>query len=292
MRTLPGSLRGPRGLARPPGIPTVDWSHPINGRQFLGRWVPGATLYELGGRAGVLTTGGNPATTPTALGYGYQFNGTTQYIQAHTSNLLGGAFVTASFWVNLSAVPVGEGACMAQRTQDASNYSWFVEMFNNAPRFQINGAPSALTCATSLTIGVWYHICAVFDGTTMMVYINGVKDANTVAFSGFIINQGNYMTWASLGPNGAGRFTNGMIDNMALFALPFTAVEVGQLYKDPWAGLIFPEDRIASQLKNGLPKGGGCGTTMALMGVGCAIGSAIQRNGVANRRAFLRGQWR
>ena len=44
--------------------------------------------------------------------------------------------------------------------------------------FQLPGDTDSLTSSGDITAGGWHHLVATYDGATMNIYIDGVKDTN------------------------------------------------------------------------------------------------------------------
>ncbi len=76
-----------------------------------------------------------------------------------------------------------------------------------------------------LGTNAWYHIAGVYDGSQVKVYINGVligtEDAigNATPGTGVVINIGDNPTWS-------GRFFNGKIDEVRIWDVARTEVEI------------------------------------------------------------------
>lgn len=288
---MPYRLR-PRGLSKPPGIPSVNPRDPIN-RFLNGRWLPGVTLYNLYG-TGALTTAGSPPTVESALGPALSFNGSSQYIQQKASTqFFNGTLGSISLWFKCTSFGSGF-PCIAERDDDASDWGFqlLIAASSSLLDWTVNNTTTAVNVTTTISTAILYHAVGTFDGANAVLYLNGANIGSQALVGSA---RGAQAAW-TFGAKGliGGSYFNGIIDNIATFHLPLTQADVTRLYTDPYAGLIFPQDRVLLGLNdtNAKPIGSPCGTTMTLMGVGCAIGSAIQRNGIANRRSFLRGQWR
>ena len=81
-----------------------------------------------------------------------------------------------------------------------------------------------------ITNGQWNHVMGTFDGTTMRLYINGVADINTLAYSGtpclvaapIRIGGQSGATWSAF---------DGMLDEISVYGMALDASEVRTVYE-------------------------------------------------------------
>jgi hypothetical protein len=60
--------------------------------------------------------------------------------------------------------------------------------------YYYSAGPNTFTSSSSMTAGVWTHICAQHDGTNLYLYINGVSVAGPQAVSGLATITNNYFS--------------------------------------------------------------------------------------------------
>jgi hypothetical protein len=90
------------------------------------------------------------------------------------------------------------------------------------------GGGTTLRSTQWITDDVWHHFAATYDGTTMVIYIDGVLDISAPA-SVTIPDNDSPVT---IGTNGhhTGRVFNGLMDEVRIYDRALTAGEVAQLY--------------------------------------------------------------
>ncbi len=160
----------------------------------------------------------------------FAFDGVQSAIRANNAAQLNSATATISFWVNPKAFP-------AQGEVYLLSFGGYQERFkislpgHGKPVFTTHSGGaccSDLDSGTPLTIGTWTHVAMVHDGAKDIIYFNGLK-VNEKASLAPLDN--------STGPLGIGydpidknNWFNGLLDEVQLFALPLTAVQISALY--------------------------------------------------------------
>lgn len=165
-----------------------------------------------------------------AGGKAINFNGSDEYI-TNTSNMIGNGSFTISTWINSNNV--------SSQTTIFNIYNGTTAILEFATGVQ-SGKLSIITNNDSwkngsivLTTGTWYHVVAIWDGTNIQTYINGIIDVDTAdnipAAGGTRINYlGTF--------RGSATFFNGIIDKLKIFDKALTNLEVMDLYKKEKGG--------------------------------------------------------
>lgn len=83
------------------------------------------------------------------------------------------------------------------------------------------------TFGTSLTTNNWYHIVGTYNGSTMEMYLNGVK-YNSVSYPGSI--QYTSVNNLYVGLNGGGTYFNGRVSQVKVYNRTLSSAEVLQNY--------------------------------------------------------------
>jgi hypothetical protein len=99
----------------------------------------------------------------------------------------------------------------------------------------INGNKYPVTSATSFSTGQWYQIAAVYNGSTISLYVNGVLDSYVTASSGTINFTDTYLGGFHIGYSSDGRLLNGYISEARVWNRAVTANELldNLCYVDP-----------------------------------------------------------
>lgn len=144
------------------------------------------------------TINGPMATSGQIEGGGNFVRASSQYIDVGNGTPLQiTGSITLSCWVKLTTngiiqSPVGKWDS-TRASGDKFAYSIIIGNANKAGMYLSsdgsNLTGSAVT-ATSLSVGTWYHISAVYNGTNIQTYLNGAADGSAVAYAGGIKNIG------------------------------------------------------------------------------------------------------
>ncbi|MFA6050579.1 MAG: LamG domain-containing protein [Candidatus Paceibacterota bacterium] len=195
---------------------------------FNGQDISGATAYDRSGN-------GNNGTISGAIpgigkiGQTLKFDGVDDYVEIPDSSLwdFSGAF-TWSAWIKLTSAP-GQWDGVISR-DGTSPYPIYLRFANSSLiDFGIDNSGS-LTYALSPSIGRWYHIVALWDGSsTKRIYIDGVDVAqNAQATAPTATNDALYIGLDYL-PGNSRNFP-GYIDEVRVYNRALSASEVKQLY--------------------------------------------------------------
>lgn len=105
--------------------------------------------------------------------------------------------------------------------------------------FTLNGASLSLCVGGQQVVGRRDFVCGTFDGSTRILYVNGVQVASASA------TRPSWTRKMSVGSNASGgEGWTGDIDTVGLFLRPFPASEIWSLYQDPWRLLKAPASRV------------------------------------------------
>ncbi|KKU82672.1 MAG: hypothetical protein UY11_C0041G0001, partial [Candidatus Amesbacteria bacterium GW2011_GWC2_47_8] len=166
------------------------------------------------------------------FGNGGIFDGSDDYVEVGGATNLNLSTITISAWIK----PNG-----AQNSYDRileKNYttSYYLGLDSTGTRFKgifaNSSAPyGTLDSSTTFSSGTWYHVVITHNGTTDVLYVNGIQEATqnnnvTLNESATIVKIGRQ------GPGATGYFT-GSIDDVRIYNRALSGVEVRALYS--WA---------------------------------------------------------
>jgi hypothetical protein len=235
------------GIQKPPLGSIVDWSLPVNSL-LLGAWIMneggGGTVYDITGFNNTITLSGTQTWVTGNQGSAVSFNGTTSYANA-LYGYSGYSRITVETWVKPSS---GAGTYVTSITSGIANGlagSFRLSDFSTdiAFRIQTNGSGANIT-ATSTTAPngkIWYHCVGVYDGTNILIYINGELQGTTSG-GGFSLSTPS--TVIGLGATkfsgGESAFLNGPMSLARVWGRALQPQEIQQLYFQPFTGIISP----------------------------------------------------
>jgi hypothetical protein len=195
------------------------------------------------------SVGTNDATYPASVGVPFQysvgtngqaFNFAGAAIQVQPSATLHPANITVQAWVNstspgtfayiLKQATVSDDFCYALYTRGAlapggaANAVFFIRGADGALKFSANSDPN-------MWDGNWHQVTGTYDGTNVLVYLDGVVQANDVAsaiYAGGInyTNADRLFIGKANDQLGAGGPIKGKIDDLKIFSRALSADEI------------------------------------------------------------------
>ena len=178
-----------------------------------------------------VTNSGATVNSSGKLGQCYNFNGSSK-IQNTISSAISSNIGSLACWVKFNALPSTSGwFCLMQLGALGGFATCRLGLyFEKATgiNISINGSSTGANYqAYTFTTGVWYHICATYDGTKVKLYINGEKKLDKNA------TVGSYTTAASnlfIGGTNS-YFTNGLINDCRYYDHALSEKEVQEIAK-------------------------------------------------------------
>lgn len=145
----------------------------------------------------------------------------TDHIDVGKFNVSGNE-LTISSWVNLELGAPGDGQIFAKATGTQNplhHYAFSTRKVgaNYKLRFRIiaGGSLSVIQSAGGITPSTWYYASAVYDGSDMMVYINGVH-SGSLSKSGDIIEEDTVSSYIGNNPGSDVSPFDGILDQVTL----------------------------------------------------------------------------
>jgi len=213
----------------PPSGPTAEWT-------LTQASVSGATVADASGNGNAATVVNGPLTFGAM---GANFNG-QQYVDS-TLTVTSSA-LTVSVWFNatsLTAVAGSRGTGnprLVANSRTNSDYGGFQLLFASGGAsgfFDVgNGtAEGRASWSQQLVAGTWYHYVGVYNGATVIAYLNGVQVAST-GFAGGAIAAGTGPDInIARDPSYAGDYFVGAIWDVRIYEQALSAAQVLALYQ-------------------------------------------------------------
>jgi len=199
----------------------------------------GTTVFdEWGAYNGTATNSVTFGETYAAVGYGASFDGSDEYVTCGDIDFTSALSISA--WVKVLDNSLNKAIAYKGDPGSAASFSYglFLEDTGNKVRFMLSANGTTLayrTGAVSVNIAAgWTHVVAVYNGTTMLIYINTAQDDGTLtgtvpaalnnSAAALLIGRS---TWNGSG----GSYFDGNIDELRLYNRALTADEIKQLYR-------------------------------------------------------------
>ena len=196
--------------------------------------------YTGNGNHGTLTNM-SPATdwVPGKDGVALDFDGSNDHIEiANAPSLNPTSQITISVWVKFAAFnSYGMFISKNYASQYAvMNYDTTGRIrFDLWPWFSYSGSHGMFLTDSgdAVSLDTWYLIVCTFDGANARVYIDGVLKKTSTAVSGSIATTANDL-WLGQNVSNSNPFS-GQISCVGISDRALSAVEVQQLYSQPWS---------------------------------------------------------
>ncbi len=152
------------------------------------------------------------------------------------------AAFTVTFWFNPSDATQGDLFCFCRATDTSNIRQWGITWrIDVAGAIAFHAFPSGggidvnTNFSAALTNGSWVFVCAVYDGSFLRLYINGVAAGTPSAFSWgtFALNS----QFSQLGGSG-GSNSYGTMDDMAFFNRVLTPAEISNLFNGTFPNVL------------------------------------------------------
>lgn len=153
------------------------------------------------------------------------FDGVLSYVSVPWSGNLGfSSAFTAEVWINLSTLKTG---CVAtQRVSDTDQWSLSVLPVASslyALRFQvISGGQVSQVYSGSLAVGTWLHVMAVYGGSQVKLFVNGVQYGPVPAPATMALTGSTIL----IGADFANNTFSGLIDEFSLYPAALSSTRV------------------------------------------------------------------
>ncbi|MBN2506918.1 MAG: lamin tail domain-containing protein [Verrucomicrobia bacterium] len=179
----------------------------------------GATLGSAGPRPPAFAGFEENNTAPT-------FNGSSSYVSVNNSLLNGVGAFTIAGWVKCATTSFSRTGLFGQN--DCVEFG-----FISAGTLQCwTPSGGSLNVTYTPTVGTWFHVAAVGNGSTIRIFINGVQagsgDTATTSY-------GSSSSHFNIGGGGiydaAGNFFNGQIDEVVAYHRALNDAEIASLYQ-------------------------------------------------------------
>jgi hypothetical protein len=187
----------------------------------------------IGGYSGTFYAGNTP-TAPSItvwgkVGSAFAFDG-TNYVQIPDAPGLQPSQITLEAWAfptvlssTVYQTVIGRGSSTASAEQ------WWLGVLNGIPQFFSHASGQPLAGPAAIPLNQWTHLAVTFDGTTRVLYVNGIQVASQGGFGALAyapVPVGIGATWQNNPPTF--QFT-GFIDEVSLYDRALTPAEISAI---------------------------------------------------------------
>ncbi len=189
----------------------------------------GTTTADASGQGNVATLHGAAWTTG-RNGSALAFNAGAYVDGGNGPSLQATSALTVSAWIKQDALPTGPQVIVKKADKGKAGYTLEYGQGGYRLGVFIDGA-WRFSASVGIALGQWTHLTAVYDGTQLIMYVNGVQAGQGVAQTGVIAAaSSNLFIGRDAGNfNDAARFFKGSIDGVGVYNYALTAGDVANL---------------------------------------------------------------
>ncbi len=190
----------------------------------------GATAFDSSGNGNNGNLVNGPSWVIGKFGNAVSLNGMNQYVNIPASSSLNSEWnITVSMWFYLNVISNNYYVLIAQRGPSCSpTINWqLYAVANPEPECSGNKMFWDGVCSSQSTpIGSWTHVVAVVNGTSHLLYVNGI-----LSNSGNVLpSPRNLLIPTIIGDESCSNYFNGLIDETAIWNRTLSAQEIQELY--------------------------------------------------------------
>ncbi|HEY7090888.1 MAG TPA: N,N-dimethylformamidase beta subunit family domain-containing protein, partial [Tepidisphaeraceae bacterium] len=172
------------------------------------------------------------------FGQALSFNGTNSLVTISGSTSLNlTSAMTLEAWVKPNALDDWSSVILKERT-GGLDYALYADSGADQPPIgfvHVSSSDSAAQATSILSVGTWSHLAATYDGTNLMLYVNGSL-VSTQAVNGNIMTSSNALR---IGGNSIwGEYFNGLIDQVRVYNRALNQGEVRADMSTPVGGSL------------------------------------------------------
>lgn len=96
-------------------------------------------------------------------------------------------------------------------------------------RTRVGASTVTATSATSFSVGAWHHLCGVYDGARVRLFVDGVQTASNI-LTGDLVANATVPLISAQQKSAPEAFWNGRLDEIRIYGYGLSASEVSTLY--------------------------------------------------------------
>ncbi len=181
------------------------------------------------------------ATSSCKFGTCSQFNGGSQYITFATPPHTGTGSFTISAWIKTSTTGARQGIINYGGAATGQGL-WLYVNTSNQLAFDLAGVAGP-TSSVTVTNGAWHFVSAVYNGSSVQLYVDGSASGSSLAMSPNI--TGSTINAIGARPDILEWYFNGYIDEVKVFNAALSAADISNFYNASKAELNFDDLRFS-----------------------------------------------
>jgi len=143
--------------------------------------------------------------------------------------------LSISLWANFASVPTARVLGLASKDNTNQRSFDFRYIQNTGVNFLVstdgvNSGQTAYYPKANINVGQWYHFVGVYDGSNVLLYVNGALFDGTSTLTGSLQNTTSEFFIGKRGFSTTNTGFDGKLDEVAVFNTALTAREVKSIY--------------------------------------------------------------
>ncbi|MFC1713454.1 LamG domain-containing protein [Candidatus Poribacteria bacterium] len=227
----------------------------IDPETVVGAWLfeetSGNTAKDSSGKGNDGAIQGTPQLVNGRFGKALEFDGQEDHVIVKDSDSLDLNEMTVAAWVNLSAY-ADDQRVISKEEGIADPYSVYSLQISGTGdtklefRPTLNGARQQIASGADVPLNEWTHVAATYDGSEVVLYIDGEIDKQTPATGDMMVNDKDL--WIGASEFWTPRFFNGIMDDAVLFSVALSQNEIKELMEIGLPNIlaVFPAGKLTS----------------------------------------------
>ncbi len=227
----------------------------IDPETVVGAWLfeenTGNTAKDSSGKGNDGDIQGAPKLVNGRFGKALEFDGQGDHIIIKDSDSLDLNEMTVAAWLNLSAY-TDDQRVITKEEGTSDPYTAYSLQISGAGdtklefRPTLNGARQRIETGADVPLNVWTHVAATYDGSEVVLYLNGEIDKQTPATGEMMVNDKDL--WIGASEFYTPRFFSGTMDDAVLFSVALSQNEIKELMEIGLPNIlaVFPAGKLTS----------------------------------------------
>ena len=183
------------------------------------------------------------------------FDGINDYVNVlDDASLNPTSAISVEAWFNATDITGQTHPPIVKKTDANAGYALEINSGDSMLRFWVNvgGTWISSPASAALSTLTWYHAVGTYDGSTVRLYVDGVEQGTGTAQSGTIAPASNPLRIGT-DPANAGRYFNGIIDEVRIYNKALSANEIALQYLGIYEWRFLPPYHVAKKTASTFP---------------------------------------
>ncbi|MEO8665286.1 MAG: LamG-like jellyroll fold domain-containing protein [Ignavibacteria bacterium] len=164
--------------------------------------------------------------------YAASFNGSSSYISVPSSaGFSPSTAISLESWVYPTQLLLSTMGVIGKNYQ--TSYFLGIQTSGRVVFYPKGGSSFRSKVTSVIPVNKWSHIAATYDGTNTRIYINGILDTSSTAFTGAIGVNTDSLFFGADRVGTPSLFFKGMLDNVRIWGISRTAAQISQNKSSP-----------------------------------------------------------